>query len=292
MKDNIKLLAIAGQTASGKSDLAMRIARQFDGEIICADSRTVYKTMDIATAKPTKRDQQQVRHWCLDTVNPTERFTVYDFLKAAKAAIKDINSRGKLAILVGGTGLYFDAVLYDFDFSSSSAGEKFSGLSLLELREAFKSRFGEAASADTLGNQRYMRRALETGQLPHSVSKRVLPRGVVYVGLRVPSDVLEQRIRSRVSAMLDAGLIDEVDKLSRLNISTDAVTAIAYKAFADYCKHQDTVDQAVEKFIQGDIKLAKKQMTWFKRDPNITWYESGEEAYRGLLDLLNSRSDA
>ena len=291
MAPAMKLLAIAGQTASGKSDLAMKLANTLDGEIICADSRTVFIGMDIATAKPSKEDRSLIPHWCLDLVEPGTAFSAYDFQIAAKAAISNIQSRGKLPILVGGSGLYVDSVLYDLPLQPARAvAQQLKDASLDELKQMAKEQFPvEVLTPDTLGNRRRLERMLSGGYVPGSPLRRQLPPGTRFIGIMPDQEVLRKRIASRVVGMVKDGLLDEVESVGR-SAKGESATAIAYRAFAEYLAGKASVDDALVAFIQGDIRLAKKQLTWFKRDPNIEWFKSGSEAFATVADELSSIS--
>ncbi len=270
---------IVGPTASGKSDVAMQLARAHNGEIICADSRTIYRGMDILTAKPSAEDQRQITHWCLDLVNPGERWTVRDWQQVAKNAIADIHDRGKLPIIVGGTGLYVESLLYDFSFYSEQDDGGLDDVSTEELRKWAEAEFGEGAiNKSTAANRRYLIRALRTHRLPHSTQDRTLGANVVLVGINPGREVLRARITSRVDDMVRLGLVEEVTQLSRQQIGGEAATAIAYKPIVEYLEGAIDLTEAKRLFVQGDLRLAKKQMTWFRRDHNIAWFDTGSEA--------------
>ena len=252
-----KLLAIVGQTATGKTKLALKLAAEFDGEIITADSRTIYKGMDIGTAKPSKEEQRGIRHHLLDIVEPDQRFTAVDFQRLAKQCIKDIHKRGKLPILVGGTGLYINSILYDYDFAAQGAERD-----PLNPRHAAKGAGG---------------------------TKKTLRRSTLVIGLRVEPVLLRQIISRRVDKMVEAGLVDEVKRLSeRYGWQASALQAPGYKAFLGYLYGTSDLDHAKALFVKNDLQLAKRQWTWFKRNPDIRWYSSADEAYEDICSILNT----
>ncbi len=250
-----KLLVIVGPTASGKSELAMQIAEEFDGEIITADSRTVYKGMDIGTAKPSKADQQKIIHWGLDLVNPGEKFSVKQFKDYAATAIGEIQARRKLPILVGGTGLYINSVLFDYQFKAD-------------------------AKRDPRNPRHGLKKQQEDSQL--------VP-GTLVVGITVERPAPEKRIQDRVQAMVKEGFIDEVKNLAKkYPPELEVFRAPGYAPFLQYIAGQIELPQATRLFIQGDLRLAKKQKTWLKKNKFIHWFEDPQVAFEYIKTQLNT----
>lgn len=285
---NSPLVAIVGPTASGKSALAMEIAERYGGEIIAADSRTVYRGMDIGTAKPSVVYQQRVPHHCLDLAEPGTRFTAADFQVAAGAAIKDIHSRGKLPILVGGTGLYANAVLYDYTFPGSFLKCGIYSTNIEELQKQVDE-LGLTLNQSDYHNPRRLMRAIETAGQPRSKSQ--LRSNALVVGLNPGRGELESRIASRIDTMIKAGFVDEVRQLLQVYGSdSEAMTGIGYRAFAGYVEGTKSLNEAKSEFIRGDINLAKRQMTWFKRNPDIHWIADPADAQRLVEEFLASRA--
>lgn len=245
------LLVIVGPTASGKTALAIELARKLNGEIICADSRTVYKYMDIGTAKPSRQEQAAVRHHLIDVIKPDEPFTVADFKKLALQAIEDINKRGKLPIMVGGSGLYVDSVIFDYDFAGASGGR------------------------DSV-NPRHRAPEAEHAKSP-------LREGTFIIGLNPGREMLKQKLTARVDKMVENGFVEEVAMLHKKYPSAKALDAPGYRAFSDYLRGEIDLNQAKAAFATRDYQLAKRQMTWFKRNPNIRWFDSAESALFHLL---------
>ncbi len=206
-----KVIFIVGPTASGKSQLAMDIAIRFDGEIICADSQTIRKNLDIGTAKPSERDRMLVQHHMLDIVEPYERFSAADFKTRAQGIIEDIKSRGKLPIVVGGTGLYIDSLIYDFSFRSipdQAQRRLLETMTVAELRNIIKDRGLELPRNEL--NPRHLIRTIETNGVK---PVRSLPRkDAVVVGID-PQNMLQERIARRVDYMLSHGFIEEVQRV-------------------------------------------------------------------------------
>ncbi len=249
------LVAIVGPTGSGKTTLAIDLARQFDGEIICADSRTVYKGMDIGTAKPTVAERKIVPHHLLDVVEPSEPFTVADFKRLSEATIADIHRRGKLPLLVGGSGLYIDSVLYDYQFAAATAPRD-------------------------LQNPRHLK-----ADTPKQ--KQTLRANTLILGLAVERDALKERLSVRVEAMLHRGVIDEARMLTITYPISKAMIAPGYKALLHYNRGEIYLETAKAMFVQNDMNLAKRQMTWFKRNKSIHWINHPKQVVDLITTFLN-----
>jgi tRNA dimethylallyltransferase len=265
----------------------MELARQFNGEIIAADSRTIYKGMDVGTAKPTDEDQRAIPHHMLDVALPSERFTVVDFQRQANKLIRQIAARGHLPLLVGGTGLYIDALLYDFTFREGFdvlERQRLAALSVGQLQELLTER--GISLPENSRNPRHLIRALETnGAMPAHAELR--PNTSV-LGLRIDKEVLAQKITHRVELMVQAGLVEEVRGLAdRYGWDTPALQAPGYKAFRPYLEGEITLDEAKQRFVQNDMQYAKRQKTWFKRNPDICWISNSEEAVDLVTTYLN-----
>lgn len=265
------LIVIVGPTASGKSDLAMSIAQEYDGELICADSRTVYKDLDIGTAKPTKRDQALVRHHMLDLVEPGQIFTAADFKRLANLAIEDISARGKLPIMVGGTGLYVDSVIFNYQFGEPANPAKRTellGFSVEHLQQICREKNIELPINSK--NKRHLIRAIELGGLPKA--NRELRANTIVVGISTEREILRERISRRAHLMLQAGIFDEVRCAGqKYGWQSEAMTGNIYPIFKDLIAGQISEGEAIDRFIKSDMSLAKRQMTWFKRNPYIIW---------------------
>lgn len=249
------LIVIVGETASGKTALGIELAQKFGGEIICADSRTIYRGMNIGTAKPTAEEQALVPHHLLDIRDPDETYNVAQFQKDAFECIEDILDRGKLPIMVGGTGLYVDSVIYNYTFSSDGQRDPVNPRHLLDGRAADKK----------------------------------LRDNTLVIGIRKDRDDLDVRIQKRVEAMLAAGFVDEVRELvDKYGPDDVAVRGIGYQCFVDCLAGRLTLAEASEKFVHGDKVLAKKQRTWFKRNKSIHWLNNREDAVAITTTFLNN----
>jgi tRNA dimethylallyltransferase len=280
------LLVIVGQTASGKSGLALEIAKDFQGAIICADSRTVYKEMDIGTAKPTPADRAAVPHFGLDIASPDQSFTAADFKAHAYESIDLIAETGRLPILVGGTGLYVDSFLYDFDFRPTKSSLRRELLELLSIEELQGRILQKKLSLPTNSrNKRHLIRVIETeGKTP---AKSKLRANTYVIGLRVDRDVLKQRIESRITEMFDIGLESEARRLyEKYGSNKEALTGIGYREFTPYFQGVASIDQVRQQIIKNTLRYAKRQKTWFKRNSDIVWFDSIDVAKVAAINWI------
>lgn len=271
--DEPELIIIVGETASGKSALAMELAKQFNGEIICADSWTVRRGVDIGTAKPSAQEQTEVRHHLLDVVGPDEDFTAAVFKDLANQAIADISSRGKLPIMVGGTGLYVDGVIYDYGFlpaGDRDDREELNQLSTDELIQRIKTQGFDLSDVDVRNKRRLIRLIETKGERP---AKQAFRSHTLVIGIKSDRAVLEQRIQRRVDAMLAAGLEAEVRQLvEQYGWDCEALKGVGYAQWQGYFAGTETIQETRQKIIKATLDLAKRQRTWFKRNKSIQWF--------------------
>jgi tRNA dimethylallyltransferase len=267
------LIGIVGPTASGKSALAIDLAEQFGGEIICADSRTVYKGMDIGTAKPSSEDQARVKHWGLDLVEPGESFSVADFQKYAYETIADIRERGKVPFLVGGSGLYVDAVIFEFQFGL--VNEKFRAyLEGMTREELHKYCFeNNIILPENEKNRRYVIRAIERNNV--NLKRLTEPQqNTIIVGITTEKEILHKRIHARSEHLFESGMIEEAIALgTKFGWENEAMTGNIYKLVKQFVDGSITKDELKTQFETSDRQLAKRQLTWLKRNPFIKWLE-------------------
>lgn len=292
-----KLLVIVGPTASGKSALGLKLAETFDGEIINADSRAVYRYMDIGTAKPTKSDMLLIPHHLIGIKNPNEAYSAAEFKRDCLAAITDISDRGKFPIIIGGTGLYIDSVLFNYQFPSGDNKElrvKNEALSLDELVQKLKSIDPEASETVDLKNPRRVMRAIETAGLTRSKSEKMRPDTLV-LGLVLSKLSIQKRISIRIQKMLSEGLIDEVRAVGeKFGWDDEAMTGPAYRSFRGVVDGSKSIDEAAKEFARRDWLLAKRQITWFKRNPAIYWLDADDPelllaaAKKQVLDFVSN----
>lgn len=269
------LLVIVGETASGKSALALELAQKLNGEIICADSWTVRRGVDIGTAKPSTAEQKLVPHHLLDVAGPDEDFTAAVFKKLANKAMQDISNRGKLAIMVGGTGLYIDSVIYDYGFlPAGDRGDRarLNKLTVDELISQIKARDIDLGDADQHNKRRLIRLIETNGARP---TKQELRDNTLIIGLKTNHGVLEQRITERVDQMINSGLEDEVrDLVQQYGWDCEALKGVGYAQWKGYLEGQNSLDETRQKIIKATLDLAKRQRTWFKRNKSIQWFST------------------
>lgn len=281
-----RVLYIVGPTASGKTDLAISLAKRYNGEIICADSRTIYKGLDIGTAKPNEQERSSIKHYGLDLVAPSETFSAAKFAEKAKGWIKEIEAKGKLPIIVGGTGLYIDSLFYNYTFVERADGnirEELDKLSIGELYKIIEDKGYEMP--ENYKNKRYLIRAIErAGEIG---SKSSPDAGSVIIGLYPGRDILEARIKNRSELMLGLGVEKECRWLfQHYGFDCPGANGNIYRALAPHFKNESELQDCIEKFKVLDRRLAKRQMTWFKRNEYIKWFENGVEAEKYIGSIL------
>jgi len=282
----LPLVVIVGPTASGKTSLAIEVAEHFDGEIICADSRTIYKGMDIGTAKPTYEERARVSHYGLDLIDPDERFSAADFKRYANKKIAEIRERGHLPLLVGGTGLYIDAVLFDYQFGAevdSKQRAEFEAMTLKELHDYCIE--NNVSLPENALNKRYVIRAIE--QKGVSVKRNTKPiSNSIIVGIATDREVLRSRISKRIEQLFDDGVVEEATILgNKYGWNNEAMTGNIYRLIQSYLDGEQTLEEIKVKATTADWRLAKRQMTWLKRNPTIHWFNP-VEARNYLFRLL------
>lgn len=266
------LIVITGPTASGKSALALELAERYSGEIICADSRTVYIGMDIGTAKPSTEDQLRVRHHLLDVVSPDERFTAADFQAQARVAIADIRSRGKVPFVVGGTGLYIDGLILNYKFGQEADAElrqKREKMSSDELvMELKKQRIEVPHNHD---NKRHLIRALEQGTINRNRLERP-HNGVYVVAIATEKAELHERISRRIEDIFAYGVVNETKELMlKHGPELESMSGNIYPIIGQVIDGILTIEQAKEVSVIKDRQLAKRQITWLKRHDFVKW---------------------
>jgi tRNA dimethylallyltransferase len=299
-------LVLVGPTASGKSAVALEVARRLPGppiELVTADSMQVYRGMDIGTAKPTAAERAEVAHHLLDLADPADDFSVARYQRAADEVLDDIERRGRRALVVGGTGLYVQAVVDRFDVPgrwpdvrAELEAEPDTGALWQRLRDV------DAVAADRLvpTNRRRVVRALEvtlgSGRPFSSFGPGVqaFPPNERFrlAGLWLPRSVGAARIRARFTAMLDAGLVDEVRGLARRSPSRTARQALGYREVLAHLGGACTLDDAVDTAVRRTIAFARRQRVWFRRDPRITWFGADDNPLAVVPALLRDWSPA
>jgi tRNA dimethylallyltransferase len=266
------LVVIAGPTASGKTSLAISLAKQFGGEIICADSRTVYQGMDIGTAKPTVSEQVGVSHWGLDLVEPGMTFTAADFKQYALAKIAEIRARGNVPFIVGGTGLYIDGVIFNYQFGAlADEGQRaqWEKMTIEELHNYCNK--NDIVLPENSHNRRYVIRAIEQKSINTKRSDAPAPNTIV-VGIATKKDILRTRIIQRSEQLFDDGMVEEATILGKkYGWESEAMTGNVYPLVRKFLAGELSREQLVQEFITSDWRLAKRQMTWLRRNEHILW---------------------
>lgn len=285
-----KLLAIVGPTAVGKSHVALSVAKLLNGEIVSADSVQVYRGMDIGSAKPTPEERAEVPHHLIDIVDPDAYYTVADFQRDALAVIQQIHNRGKLPILVGGTGLYIRAVIQDFTFSESGINENLRERLWEEAENKGPAHLhAKLVNVDPVtakklhpNDLRRVIRALEVfEQSSCSISEQaektsgVSRYDTTMFALTMPREQLYRRIEERVDKMMAQGLLAEVERLLKQGVSSDAksLQSLGYRQLIAHLQGDITLEDAVELIKRDTRRFAKRQLTWFRREQEITWLD-------------------
>lgn len=285
------LIVLTGPTAVGKTELSIELAKKVNGEIISADSIQVYKGFDVGSAKITKEEMQGICHHLIDVLEPTESFNIALFKDMAKAAVKDIQSRGKLPIITGGTGFYIQSLIYDIDFTENEDdGYRATLEKLLQEKGPMyihnMLRDIDPKSADSIhyNNSKRVIRALEyyhqTGEQISTHNEResskTSPYNFAYFVLNCPRDILYERIDKRVDIMVNQGLVEEVRALvNDFNLTSDMVSmqGLGYKEILQYLKGEITLDEAIYIIKRDTRHFAKRQLTWFKREKDVIWVD-------------------
>ena len=299
-----KVMVIAGPTASGKTDLAVELALAVNGEIISADSMQIYRGMNIGTAKPTTEERRGIPHHLIDIVNPDEEYSVAQFKEDALTCIEDIIKRGKKPIVVGGTGLYINSLVYNITFSETIADweyrEKLKSVSEEQGTQALYERLKKVdpKSAELIhpNNIKRIIRALEvykttgTPISEHKEASRSIPplyKFIVY-GLQVEREKLYQRIEKRVDIMMENGLYEEVEELLRCGYSPKLVSlqGIGYKEIINAIEGKCALSEAIDNIKAGTRHYAKRQMTWFNKTESLEWIECSDANTWAILKLL------
>ena len=283
MSEKIKILAVVGPTAVGKTALGIKLAQAFNGEIISGDSQQVYRNLDIGTAKASPEEQAAATHHLIDVRDVDETYSVYDFVQEAKAAINDITSRGKLPIIVGGTGLYLQSLLEGYHL-----GGELDQKELLAYRTELESLsdqdlFGKIAELDLdipQLNRRRAIRALELAKFGQNMENSQTDYDALLIALNDERPVLYERINQRVDAMVEGGLLEEAKWLYDNYPQVQAARAIGYKELFPYFAGEQSLDEALDKLKQNTRRFAKRQLTWFRNRMQADFYMVGQEDYK------------
>ena len=283
-----KVVVICGPTASGKTALSIELAKRINGEIISSDSMQIYKDMDIGTAKPTKEEMQGIKHYLVDFVEPNKRYSVADFKKDAEKAIEEILKNGKVPIIVGGTGLYVDSLIYGIEYQDIKFDEQYrKELENRVEQEGLESLYNEAQKIDpqamekiSLNDQKRILRVLEiykaTGKNKTEQEAESRKNGVKYdykvFAINMDREKLYERINKRVDIMIEQGLIQEVqDLLKKYDEFPTAMQGLGYKEVVEYLQGNISKEEMIEKIKMETRRYAKRQITWFKKNKQTIW---------------------
>ncbi|QHI73731.1 tRNA (adenosine(37)-N6)-dimethylallyltransferase MiaA [Aminipila terrae] len=305
---NREIIIVAGPTAVGKTKYAIEIAKNFNGEIVSSDSMQLYKFMDIGSAKPTQEEQNQVKHYLVDEIDPREPFSVAEYQKRARDAIEQIFSKGKTPVISGGTGLYVNSLIYEMDFSAPPVGneyrKKLENLAAKHgneyVHQLLSKQDSEAAARIHPNNLKKVIRALEVaenseqGIQPFEKSfVKTSDYAYKLIGLSRNREELYERINLRVDMLLDMGLVDEIKGLLDMGLTSDSISmkGIGYKEIIGYLNGEYDLEHAVYLVKRNTRHYAKRQITWFKRYDDIKWfniseYNSDDEAVKEIITWL------
>ena len=293
-----KIIVILGPTASGKSEMAVKLAKKLNGEIISADSRQVYRGMNIGTGKVTKKETEGIPYYLLDVASPKKRFTVVQYRKLALKAINKIQKKGKLPVLCGGTGFYIQAVVDGIVIPEVPPNwklrEKLKKKSVEELYQTLKKLDPKRAKTIEKENKRRLIRALEivikTKKPVPVFKKRVLPCPVLMIGIKKKKEELEKLIKKRFLNWLKQGFLKEVKKLRKSGLSWQRIEefGIHYRVAAQHLQGKINYQEFIKKSLIELQNYAKRQMTWFKRDKRIRWIKSQKQAEKLVKKFLEN----
>lgn len=307
---NRTILIVAGPTAVGKTEYAVRLAEELSGEIVSADSMQLYRYMDIGSAKPTAEEQRRVKHYLVDEIDPRQPFSAALYQKRAKAAIEEIFAKGRLPVVSGGTGLYVNSLVYDMDFSVSARKDGFREQLEQEARlygnefvhQKLAQRDPQAAKRIHPNNLKKVIRALEVaeggGEIPEFERSFVQTADydVVLIGLTRRREELYDRINRRVDLLVEAGLIGEIEGLLAMGLTEENISmkGIGYKEIIGYLHGEYPREEAIRLVKRNTRHYAKRQMTWFRRFGDMKWFELSEEVppeqpLQEMLEYLGGR---
>lgn len=297
-----KVVVIGGPTASGKTDLSIRLAKKINGEIVSADSMQIYKEMNIGTAKPDEDERQGIKHYMMDIINPDERYSVADYKRQAKIAIQEIINKGKTPIVVGGTGLYIDSLIYEIEYVDIQTDLEYrKQLEERVEKEGLQKLYEEARKIDECAmekispnDKKRILRVLEiykqTGKTKTQLDKQSR-KDVQYdykvFAINMNREILYNRINKRVDIMIQKGLIDEVKQIyNKYKMFPTAMQALGYKEVVEYLEDKITKEEMIEKIKQESRRYAKRQLTWFRKNKQTIWLNGQENIETNINRIL------
>ena len=271
MKD---IIVIVGPTGVGKTKLSIELAKRIDAEIINGDSVSIYKDLNIGSAKPSIEEQDGIPHHLMDFIDVEDKYSVFDYQKDCRKAIQDISSRGKKVIIVGGTGLYIKAALYDYRFTEGTSNNSYDNLSNEEILERIEKY--SVSNIGDIGNRKRLVRLLNklenNEEITHYKDNLLYP--IKVIGLTTDRNILYDRINKRVDSMMDNGLLEEVNSLKNKYLSSRILNSgIGYKEFYDYFYHSKSLDNVIEEIKRDSRRFAKRQYTFFNHQFMTKWFD-------------------
>ena len=301
-----KVIVICGPTASGKTNLSIELAKKTNGEIISADSMQIYQEMNIGTAKPNREERQGIKHYLLDCVSPEERYSVAEYKKDAKKAMEEIIEKGKTPIVVGGTGLYIDSLIYEIEYPDIKFDENYRKKLEERVRlEGLEKLYKEAEKIDALAIQKISshdeKRILRILEIYHATGKtkteqeiesrkNPIPYDYQVYALRWDREVLYERINKRVDLMIEQGLVEEVKEiLKRHEKFPTAMQGLGYKEVVEYLNGTVTKEEMIEKIKMETRRYAKRQMTWFRKNKQTIWLEGQADIEDNMNIILKNK---
>lgn len=297
-----KVLIITGPTGTGKTKLSIEIAKYFNTEIINGDAYQVYRNMNILTAKITKEEKEGIKHHLFDIIDPSEEYSVACYQKNVRSLIDDFIQRKKLPLIVGGSGLYLDSVIYDYNFSSEKRNndldEKYSNLTNEELHQILEKLDLTASQKIHMNNRKRVLRAIELAESGNIINEfnNTLLYDVKIIYLDDERETLYEVLNNRVDKMVEDGLLEEVKKLMDTNVSLTAKGAIGYKELVPYFNNEISLDEALDEIKKNTRHLAKRQGTWFRRKDNIDFIKIDRNNFNNtvneVIDIIKSWHNA
>lgn len=286
----LPLVVIVGPTASGKTAVAIELAKLHGGEVIAADSRTVYREMDIGTAKPSLAQRDGIVHWGFDLTQPGERFTAAEFQRYTVSKIHEIRQRGHLPIIAGGTGLYTDGVIFDYKFPEPPTAKMRQKLEAMEVDELYKYCIDNNIQLPINDkNKRHLVRSIVHHDVLPQRRSQIIDNTLV-VGISTEKEILEHRFIARAEQMFDNGVVEEAIYLGKkYGWDSEAMSGNIYPLIADYLAGKVSLNDTKSAFVVRDRQLAKRQMTWFRRNPWIVWAKS-QDVIKYITQVLDTRT--
>ena len=286
MKD---IIVIVGPTGIGKTKLSIELAKKLDAEIINGDSVAIYKHLDIGSAKPTKEERENIPHHLIDIKEVDEDYSVFDYQKDCRQKIEEINSRGKRIIIVGGTGLYIKAALYDYIFTEGTTYKEYKDLSNAEILNKLKEY--KLSDYPALNNRRRLVRLLNKLENDEQITNNrdKLLYKIKVIGLTTDRETLYERINKRVDIMFENGLLEEIESLKdKYNNSRILNSGIGYKEFYDYLFNNKSIEEVKEEIKRDSRRFAKRQYTFFNHQFQTTWFNSNINSFNDtIIEVLN-----